>query len=99
MVQENIKRVLFQTWEGRGSGGGGGVSHFHPCLADVGGFFVRKSGAVQARTFHYHTKNALHETLPGSIGGGGGYLHNIPLPLLSKHALFYILQQREIYFL
>lgn len=41
LVQENIKRVLFQTWEGRGSGSGsgGGVSHFHPCLADVGFFF------------------------------------------------------------
>lgn len=70
--------------------------------------FARKNGAAQARTFHYHTRKALHETLPRKDGGGGGggrgggggvCLHNIPLPLLSKHALFYILQQREMYFL
>lgn len=42
-----------------------GFSHFHPRLADV---FLRESGAVQARSFHYHSEKALHETLPGKRG-------------------------------
>lgn len=42
-----------------------GFSHFHPRLADV---FLRESGAVQARSFHYQSEKALHETLPGKRG-------------------------------
>lgn len=44
-----------------------GFSHFHSRLADV---FLREreSGAVQARSFHYHSEKALHETLPGKQG-------------------------------
>lgn len=46
----------------RNSGEEVGFSHFHPRLADV---FLRESRAVQARSFHYHSEKALHETLPG----------------------------------
>lgn len=72
----------------RNSGEEVGFSHFHPRLADV---FLRESRAVQARSFHYHSEKALHETLPGKQGR----LLVIFLPYYCQNLLYFTFYSRR----
>lgn len=68
-------------------------------------FLARKSGAVQARTFHYHARKAPPETLPrkcvcvcGEAGGGGrsgGSAFIIPLSHYCQNMLYFTFCSRE----
>ena len=61
-LRRRILKVYF-TKLGRG----GRIFSFSPSSSRC--VFERGSGAVQARSFHYHSEKALHETLPGKQGG------------------------------
>lgn len=58
-------------------------------------FFSRKSGAVQARTFHYHTRNALHETIPRKLKRGGRSAFIISLSRYFQNMLYFTFCSRE----
>lgn len=69
-----------------------GFSHFHPRLADV---FLRER-AERCRPGHFIITVRKH-SMKLSQGSKKGCLHNIPLLLLSKLALFYILQLKALF--
>lgn len=60
-LRKRILKVCF-TKLGRG----GRIFSFSPSYSRC--VFERESRAVQARSFHYHSEKALHETLPGKQG-------------------------------
>lgn len=53
--------------------------------------FLRESRAVQARSFHYHSEKALHETLPGKQGR----LLVIFLPYYCQNLLYFTFYSRR----
>lgn len=76
----------------RNQGAEVGFSHFHPCLAHV---FLQ--GRVERCSPGHFIITARKDSMKLSQGSKEGCFHKIPLPLLSKHALFYILQLKELF--
>lgn len=81
-AKKNIKSMLL-----RNQGAEVGFSHFQPCLAHV---FLQ--GRVERCSPGHFIITVRKDSMKLSQGSKEGCFHKIPLPLLSKHALFYILQ-------
>lgn len=86
-AEKNIKSMLLQN-----QGEEVGFSHFHPCLAHV---FLQ--GRVERCSPGHFIITVRKDSMKLSQGSKEGCFHKIPLPLLSKHALFYILQLKELF--
>lgn len=87
-----LRKKEYWKYALRNSGEEVGFSHFHPRLADV---FLRER-VEQCRPGHFIITVRKH-SMKLSQGSKGGCLHNIPLLLLSKLALFYILQLKALF--
>lgn len=88
-LRRRILKVCFFTKLGRG----GRIFSFSPLSSRC--VFAREwSSAGQVISLSQREKDSVKL----SQGSKEGCLHNILLPLLSKHALFYILQLKELFF-